>query len=88
MAEQGILDSWKGQGVAIDRPGIPYPEFVRLEEVNEFGIVVRSSSRVRWGGYDDEGQHNKMEDRLVSKFYPWHLVNGFRLQEPEEHGGE
>jgi hypothetical protein len=85
MAE-GRMDfaDWVGEAVMVFYPGGAGPaEYGVLEEVNDWGLVLR---RDRWIHWAPRGPDERRESdfRTVYEFHPWHIVNSVRVLEPEE----
>jgi hypothetical protein len=70
MTERREFLTWEGEAVQVFYPGGNIPaDYGVLEEVNDWGLVLRS---------------RRTELREVSEFRPWHVVGGVRLLEEEQ----
>jgi hypothetical protein len=82
---------WVGETVVVFFPGGAIPaEYGVLEEVNDWGLVLRHPRRISWPSADtpDEttgrGARGGQDLRNVTEFRPWHMISSVRVLEPEE----
>jgi len=90
----------------MDEQSIPFAEWVgenvmvvlnngnaqagKLEEITEYGVVVRAMQGIWWTPADDPGPdeegyvRSKHVNRLVSELYPWSSIFNVRILEPDE----
>ncbi len=68
---------WVGHAVRVDG------ERARLEEVTEWGVVVRVERGITWGN-PETGEGYGQAVRSVSEFRPWAKIDSIRRAEPEE----
>jgi hypothetical protein len=91
MDEHGYeFEDWEGEAVQVSYPGGSIPaDYGVLEEVNEWGLVLRSRRRLTWPDPTAGEEHGLggQDVRLVSEFRPWHVISGVRVLEPEEREG-
>ncbi len=85
MADERVPDAWLSKDVVMFRTQMN-PTYGRLESVHESGLVIRHREYVSWRtGESSLGSEERDSDyRIVSEFFPWHAMSGFRLQEEEE----
>ncbi len=83
--EQKDFVHWKGEAVTVFYPGGQiYADYGTLEEVTDWGVVLRSRRSISWAPPGAvEGQAER-DVREVSEFRPWSVISGIRLLEPEE----
>jgi hypothetical protein len=86
MSERRVVFAdWIGQAVVVLYPGGMMPaDYGVLEEVNDWGLVLRSTRTISWS--TEESEFGGQEDfvRSVLEFHPWHMVSRVRVLEPEE----
>ena len=74
---------WKGQPVMVSFPGGNiHRDYGVLEEVNEWGLVLRSNQRIVWR--TEAGEFTGHDVRQVPEFRPWQMISSVRMLEPEE----
>jgi hypothetical protein len=87
MNERNRFVDWVGETVMVNMTHGGAPVGV-LEEVNDWGIVVRSDQDIWWQPIqepDEEGYvQTKQVVREVSEFYPWPMVVSVRVLELDE----
>ncbi len=90
MSEQRVLFAdWEGENVMVNLVNGNAPAGL-LEEINEYGIVVRTGEAIWWtldDEPDEEGYthaRTKHVTRLVSAFFPWNVIYNVRVLEPDE----
>jgi hypothetical protein len=90
MAERRVaFADWVGKAVAVESSSRHVVQtYGQLEEVNDWGLVLRHRTRVTWPSAESpEESHDHQDWREVSEFRPWHTVGGVRVLEPEEKEG-
>lgn len=85
MADERVPDAWMGKDVVMFRPQMD-PTYGQLESMHDSGLVIRHRAYVSWriGESTLGAEQRDSDNRLVSEFFPWHVMSGFRLQEEEE----
>jgi hypothetical protein len=87
MTDRRGFAEWEGKAVQVYYTGGKTPaDYGVLEEVNDWGLMLRlSSRRISWPGEVEGGSYEDHRD--VSEFRPWHMVSRVRVLEPEEKEG-
>jgi hypothetical protein len=85
---------WVGEAVVVFYPGGAIPaDYGVLEEVNDWGLVLRHPRRISWPSAHPPDETTgrpapgEQDLRHVAEFRPWHMISGVRVLEPEEREG-
>jgi hypothetical protein len=79
-----VFADWVGRPVEVRTVHGEWPEYGVLEDVSDWGVVLRTRRTIAWGPTDEFGTSENQEDRQVADFRPWHMVVSVRVLEPEE----
>jgi hypothetical protein len=79
-----VFADWEGEAARVFYPGGDAPDVGVLEEVNDWGLVLRRGRWLSWSKKEGSRVQKDSEFRHVAEFHPWHMVSGVRLLEPEE----
>jgi hypothetical protein len=83
MADRRGFAEWEGHPVMVFYTGGNIREdYGVLEEINEWGLVLRSYQRIVWGTPQEESGGQDM--RQVSQFRLWRMISSVRVLEREE----
>lgn len=79
---------WVGEVVRVHYGGQQYPDYGHLEEVNEWGLVLRHNRNLSWPDREKTDEYGNeietYEQREVAELIPWRVIAGVRVLEPEE----
>jgi hypothetical protein len=85
MTGRRLFGNWVGEAVEVSSSGgRRIPGYGVLEEVNDWGLVLRHSRNIQWSSTGSSENYNQQDLRNVSEFLPWHTISGVRVLEPEE----
>jgi hypothetical protein len=86
-----VFADWVDEAVMVFYSGGSIPaDYGILEEVNDWGLVLRHLRRISWSSAAPPDEATGRlgaggEDlRSVDVFRPWHMISGVRVLEPEE----
>jgi hypothetical protein len=80
-----LFADWVGEAVELSSSGGKrIPEYGVLEEVNDWGLVLRHRRNIQWSSTGSSESYDQQDLRNVSEFLPWHTISGIRVLEPEE----